>query len=158
MLTLLSSLFFVLGFPSHPSRSSSAQWLQIDPRRHTATLMVIAHFNDMNNGYNLNGGYNGNMTINIPESTRVTVTFINNAPHQFHSLALIGPHGLSATRPILAGASISAPLQGIIGPHSYAVFTFMTPNRPRHYRLACLRPGHLGYGMYLDLNVTPSNQ
>ncbi|OLZ12141.1 sulfocyanin-like copper-binding protein [Sulfobacillus thermosulfidooxidans] len=156
-MTVLSwFLHFMLFFTSHALRSSSPQWLRVDPTTHTAELMVIAHYNDMNNGYNLNGGYNGNMTINIPERTRVTVTFINNAPHQFHSLALIGPHGLSARHPILTGASISSPLQGI-APHSHAIFTFVTPNRPRHYRLACLRPGHLGYGMYLDLNVMPSN-
>lgn len=141
--------------PTTPSPSgSSSKFLSANPRSKTVTLTLIAGYNSANHGgFNFDGGYNGDMTVTIPVGYKVTVDFKNQA--QFpHSAAIIGPTGSSATGPTIKGASTPHPVTGT-APGGSATFSF-TPHTAGGYRIACLFPGHLLLGMYINLKVVSS--
>lgn len=141
--------------PAPPSTSVvSSKFFTANTSNKTATLTLIAGYNSANDqGFNFDGGYDGDMTVTIPVGYKVTVNFKNNASIP-HSAAIIGPTGTGQTGPIIPGATTPNPVQGT-APGGTATFSF-TPTTPGPYRIACLFPGHLQIGMYIDLKVVSS--
>ncbi|MHB1611368.1 MAG: sulfocyanin-like copper-binding protein [Sulfobacillus sp.] len=141
--------------PAAPTTTvTSSKFLSVNTSAKTATLSLIAGYNTSNDGgFNFDGGYDGNMTVTIPVGYNVTVNFKNSAQIP-HSAAVIGPTGNNATGPIISGATTPNPVLGT-APGGTATFSF-TPTKAGSYRIACLFPGHLVLGMYINLKVVSS--
>jgi hypothetical protein len=112
-------------------------WLSWDAARRTASLELVAGYNDANGGFNFDGYGRGKMLVRVPLGWRVVVT-CRNAASRRHSCALV--RGPQTTRPAFRGAATPTPTIGLKPGHS-ARFTF-TASRVGSYRIACLVPGH----------------
>jgi FtsP/CotA-like multicopper oxidase with cupredoxin domain len=114
-----------------------SHWLSWNSARKTASLTLIAGYNDANNGFNFDGYGRGRMLVHVPLGWRVTV-MCHNAASMRHSCAVVsGPLTVTSA---FRGASTPAPTVGLRSGQT-ARFRFEA-SRPGTYRIACLVPGH----------------
>jgi hypothetical protein len=127
----LVALSLAATAPPPPSR-----FLAVDPRRHQATITLIASYNSENGGFNFDG-YSRYLMWTVPRGWTVHVVCKNRGPLR-HSCAVVS--GADSTKPAFRGAATPQPLVGLEAGHT-SRFTFRA-SRTGVYRFACLVPGH----------------
>jgi Sulfocyanin (SoxE) domain len=133
-------------------------WMTVDAGAHKVTLDVIAGFNANNSSWNLNGDYEGDMTVVVPQGWRVEITFTNHdgdVPHSLVVMADPGPDNL----PLQAGREQAAfpraysksPEQGISAGDRDTI-SFKT-DKTGDFLWFCGVPGHGQSGMWIRFEV-----
>ena len=88
------------------------RWLKVAGSPKTVSLVLIAGYNDANNGFNFDGYGRGMLLVRIPLGWRVLVT-CRNASSLRHSCAVAS--GTQSTGPAFPGAATPAPIVGLLG-------------------------------------------
>lgn len=136
----------------------ASRWLSWNLSSHTATLTLIAGYNNALVGFNFNGYGKGQMVISVPVGYRVKVEFSNQGtlPHS----AVITP---SADKNLPSNFPLAFPSASSLNPGSGIVkgqtapFTFVA-NKVGSYALVCGVPGHADAGMWDIFKVTQGGQ
>ncbi len=137
-----------------PAGPRAGQFLKANVAQRTAVIAVDAGYNGANGGFNFDGYSFGKLVITVPEDYSVTVNFANDSGSMLHSVGLVKAGAANPAGPVIAGAATPDPTDGTV-PGGTASFHFKTPNAPHRFELACLVPGHIAVGMYVDFDVTP---
>lgn len=137
--------------PPVPHSPNPHTFMHDNIQHKTATLTMDADYNNENGGFDFDGYSFGELTIQMPENYTVTVNFTNDG-NMPHSVGLVKAGAENPTGPIIKGAAIPQAVAGL-PPGSTATFSFRTPSHPAHYELACLVPGHIAVGMYVNFDV-----
>jgi sulfocyanin len=152
-LLLVGSSSSYAGEPVVPS------WMSIDAGAHKVTMDVIAGFNPNNSSWNLNGDYEGDMTVVVPEGWRVEITFTNHdgdVPHSLVVMADPGPDNLplqaGREQAAFARAYSKSPEQGISAGDRDTI-SFKT-DKTGDFLWFCGVPGHGQSGMWIRFAVT----
>jgi Sulfocyanin (SoxE) domain len=119
-------------------------WLSFDAHAKTASLRLIASYNDVYGGFNFNGYGKGQVLVEVPLGWRVNVRCMNNSSSMRHSCAIV--RGVSGRTPALPGAASPASQNGL-PPRGAVAFSFLA-SRLGTYRIACLVPAHEQAGMW----------
>lgn len=137
--------------PAHTHKTPT--WLVWNSKTHTATLTLIAAYNNTLSGYNFDGYGKGKMTVSVPSGTKVNVVFSNDAPLP-HSAVFTPFAKMSSSNPPVAfkGASIPDASSGI-SKGTVDKFSFMA-NKVGKYAIVCTVPGHELIGMWDMFMVT----
>ena len=142
------------GAPVPTSRTAAPKWLTWNARTHTASLTLIAGYNNAVSGYNFNGYGNGKMTVTVPVGARVNVTFSNKSAALNHGFVVTpyADRNTSGSFPVaFKGASSANPttgtLKGKVEHHSFVA------NKAGKYAIVCAVPGHATSGMWDVLQV-----
>src|SRR4051794_35018224 len=122
-----------------PARAAATpSWVTWNAGTRTATVTVIAAYNQVGGGFNFDGYNNGGLTITVPHGARVTVNFTNKA--SFPHSVVITPYAkraLPAGFPTaFPGASTPNPTQGVAGNTKPQTFSF-TAAKDGAYALVC---------------------
>jgi hypothetical protein len=125
-----------------------AQFLRVDAGHRTATIALIAAYDDSNGGFNFDGYGRGELLVTVPKGWRVVVRCQNRSVVR-HSCAVVG--GPMATRPAFRGAATPDPAVGLTQ-GATSTFSFLA-SRVGAFRLACLVPGHEDARMWDVLRV-----
>ena len=133
--TLLAAALLLVLAPT--ASAGAGRWLSWNAAARTASLTLVAGYNDANNGFNFDGYGRGQLLVRVPLGWRVTVT-CRNAGSMRHSCAIV-PGAMTAV-PAFPGATTPDPVLGLKTGQT-ARFTF-TASRAGTYRIACLVPGH----------------
>lgn len=144
------------SLPAVPHSPNPASFMKFNASRKTATLTVDADYNNENGGFDFDGYSFGELTFRMPENYHVTVNFTNYGSMP-HSVGLVRAGANNPAGPVIPGAAVPQPLAGL-QPGGSATFHFETPAGPRHYELACLVPGHIEVGMYVNFDVVKAAQ
>ena len=112
------------------------QWLSWNDARRTASLELVAGYDDMNNGFNFDGYGRGKLLVRVPLGWWVVITCKNSASTR-HSCAVV--RGAQTIEPAFPGATIPGPVVGLLGGET-AHFAF-TAMRTGAYRITSLVPG-----------------
>jgi Sulfocyanin (SoxE) domain len=152
-----------LGLLLVGSNSSFAEqlvpsWMTVDAGGKKVTMDVVAGFNPNNSSWNLNGEYEGGMTVVVPQGWRVEITFTNHDGDVPHSIVVMADPG-GDNLPLQAGREQAAfpraysksPEQGIsAGDHDTVSFK---PDKPGDFLWFCGVPGHGQSGMWIRFSV-----
>jgi plastocyanin len=133
-------------------------WMTIDAGAKKVTMDVIAGFNANNSSWNLNGDYDGDMTVVVPKGWRVEITFTNHdgdVPHSLVVMADPGPDNL----PLQAGREQAAfsraysksPEQGISAGGQDTIS--FKADQTGEFLWFCGVPGHGQSGMWTRFSV-----
>ena len=146
--------------PAEAAAPAAADWFQIDEAGQTVTLNIVAGSTTDNNSWNINGYYNGNATVTVPEGYTVTVNFSTEDANMAHSLGVDErtgnfPPNISDPIPVFAGGISSDPtsLTSATMPGESESFSF-TADAAGEYTLVCYIPGHAVTGMWIHFNVS----
>ena len=108
MLKSLAAAFLLLATETWAAEEPLVpSWMTVDVSAQKVTMDVVAGFNPNNSNWNLNGYYEGDMTVVVPEGWRVEITFTNrdgDVPHSLVVMADPGPDNL----PLQAGREQAA--------------------------------------------------
>jgi hypothetical protein len=124
--------------------------ISADATTKTATLRLIAAYDDTYAGFNFDGYGKGQLLVDIPKGWRVEVSCKNDAGDVRHSCAVV--RGVSALAPAFRGWASRHPRVGL-APHSSTSFSFVATRRGS-FRIACLVPNHETAGMWDVLDIT----
>lgn len=125
----------VVSLPS-VAAPGGERWLTPAGSPRTVSLVLIAGYNDANNGFNFDGYGRGMLLLRIPLGWRVVVT-CRNASSLRHSCAVAA--GTQATGPAFPGAATAAPFVGLLGGR-VGRFAFVA-SRAGSYRVTSFVPG-----------------
>lgn len=133
--------------PEGPHRSLGFQV----PRRHDATVLLIASRTTTAAGFNFDGYAKGRLTITVPAGWTVHVVFENNGPLPHSVMVVPWSTKPTATHPTPAFAGATTPQARSETPKGGSSrFTFVARKK---YRLLCAVPGHDAAGMWDTLVV-----
>jgi FtsP/CotA-like multicopper oxidase with cupredoxin domain len=124
--------------------------LSVDSTTKTATLRLIAAYDDAYGGFNFDGYGKGQVLVDIPKGWRVEISCKNDANDMRHSCAVV--RGPGAAAPASPGWASSHATVGL-PPHGSTSFSF-TASRTGSFRIACLVPNHETAGMWDVLDIT----
>jgi sulfocyanin len=141
-----------------PASQATGRWLSWDAAAHTATLTLIAGYNDTQSGFNFNGAGNGRMVINVPVGAHVKVTFRNKGslPHSAVITAWRHRTSTSGFPAAFTGSGSPNPTSGLTAGTTQQ-FSFVAGTVGR-YALDCAVPGHAAAGMWDVFTVTQGGQ
>jgi hypothetical protein len=134
MLVVLASVESALS--ASAASPGVGQWLSWNDGRRTASLELVAGYDDMNNGFNFDGYGRGKLLVRVPLGWHVVITCKNSASTR-HSCAVV--RGPQTIEPAFPGATTAGPVVGLLGGET-ARFVF-TATRAGAYRLTSLVPG-----------------
>ena len=134
-------------------------WMTVDTGAQKVTMDVVAGFNPSNSNWNLNGYYEGDMTVVVPQGWRVEITLTNRDGDVPHSLVVMADPGAD-NLPLQAGREQAAfpraysrsPEQGISAGGQDTI-AFET-NETGDFLWFCGVPGHGQSGMWMRFAVT----
>jgi sulfocyanin len=134
-------------------------WMTVDAGAQKVTMDVVAGSNPNNSSWNLNGEYQGRMTVVVPQGWRVEITFTNHDGDVPHSLVVMEDPGAD-NLPLQAGREQAAfpraysksPEQGIsAGDHDTVSFK---ADETGDFLWFCGVPGHGQSGMWIRFSVS----
>jgi len=133
-------------------------WMTVDTGARKVTVDVVAGFNPSNSSWNLNGYYEGDMTVVVPEGWRVEITLTNRDGDVPHSLVVMADPGADSL-PLQAGREQAAfpraysrsPEQGMsAGDQDTMSFK---ADQTGEFLWFCGVPGHGQSGMWIRFTV-----
>jgi sulfocyanin len=135
-------------------KSPASRWLAWNAKTHTATLTLIAGYNNALGGFNFNGYGDGKMVIGVPVGTHVAVHFSNKGQVAHSTIFTPYARRTSTSGFPLAfrGASTTDPTSGIM-PGQAQRLSFVA-SKTGTYALVCGVPGHEAAGMWDVFKVT----
>ena len=140
-------------------------WVKNDPAAKTVAMEIVADWSQVarytkekvrTDIMDLNGYWDGNLTLIVPTGWEVKIEFMNHAGVVRHSLMVTPPYSPSempkklTAQDAVWGAYIDPP-EGIF-PQETAQLSFVARD-PGNYFLACARQGHLIDGQWIALEV-----
>jgi sulfocyanin len=133
-------------------------WFHADDAGKTIHMTITAGLTDAKNHWNFNGGYDGNMTITVPEGYAVTIDLVNKDPAMAHSLgisAVTSNFGIVEPTAAFEGAMTGDPtsMTDATLPGETETITF-TAGAAGSYSMVCFVPGHAAAGMWIHFNVS----
>lgn len=134
-------------------------WFHLDEANRSVHMIITAGATDVLNYWNFNGGYNGNMTITVPEGYAVTIEFKNADPNMAHSLGIMANPGSFGANvepsPVFEGAVTDNPtsMMDSTMPGEEETVSF-TATSAGQYAMVCFVPGHAATGMWINFNVS----
>lgn len=141
------------GSARHPSQTIS-RWLSWNAASHTATLTLIANYNNTLSGFNFNGYGDGKMVVSVPMGAHVDVHFSNkgSVPHSAVITFYTDRTSTSGIPDAFRGAHTPNPTSGTTAgsPQSFS----FTANKAGKYAIVCAVPGHDVAGMWDVFVVT----
>lgn len=150
-LALALPAFAAARHPSHAHKTPT--WLVWNNKTHTATLTLVAAYNNTLSGYNFNGYAKGQMTVSVPSGTKVNVVFSNDAPLPHSAVFTPFTKMSSSTIPVaFKGSESPNPTSGVAKGKAQK-FSFMA-NKVGKYAIVCAVPGHELIGMWDVFMVT----
>jgi sulfocyanin len=143
-----------LAAPLAPVRAAPPHWLTVHAKAHTATLTLIAGYDDALGGFNFNGYGKGKMIVSVPAGYRVHVVFSNRGkyPHSAVVVAYAHKGDVAGYTPAFRGAASPDAADGVMS-GTVQRFSFVA-NKVGTYALVCGVAGHEGVGMWDVLKVT----
>jgi len=137
-----------------PLVSKMLQWLVANTKARTATLTLIAGYNNARGGFNFDGYANGTMVVGVPSGYRVTVVYSNRGqyPHGVVITPYAKKNALTDFPLAFRGAASTDPANGVATGTAQR-FSF-TANRVGTYAIMCAVGGHEHAGMWDVLKVT----
>lgn len=140
--------------PLVPAHAAAPRWLVVNARKHTATLTLIAGYDDALGGFNFDGYGKGKMIVSVPAGYRVHVAFSNRGkyPHSAVVVAYAHRGDVAGYTPAFRGAASPDDANGVM-PGAVQRFSFVA-NKAGTYALVCGVSGHEGAGMWDVLKVT----
>ncbi|MHB1194934.1 MAG: sulfocyanin-like copper-binding protein [Longimicrobiales bacterium] len=133
-------------------------WFHADDAAKTIHMTITAGLTDAKNYWNFNGGFDGNMTITVPEGYAVTIDLVNKDPAMAHSLGIspvTSNFGIVEPAAAFEGAMTSDPasMTEATLPGETETITF-TAGAAGSYSMVCFVPGHAAAGMWIHFNVS----
>ena len=131
------------------------EFLSYDAQARTATLLLVAGYNGLNDALNYNGGAHGSQGVSVPLGWNVHVAITNRAADLQHSAIVVRqvlPPPEEMTTPAFAGALVARLEEGVAEGDSTS-FDFVA-ERVGRYMLACGVPGHAQGGMWMRFTVS----
>jgi sulfocyanin SoxE-like protein len=132
------------------------EFLSYDAQARTATLLLVAGYNGLNDALNYNGGAHGSQGVSVPLGWSVHVAITNRASDLQHSAIVVRqvlPPPEEMTTPAFAGALVARLEEGVAEGDTTS-FDFVA-DRVGRYMLACGVPGHAQGGMWMRFTVSP---
>ena len=158
MLKILAAALALSATSAAAAEQLVPSWMTVDAGAQKVTMDVVAGFNPNNSSWNLNGEYEGGMTVVVPQGWRVEITFTNHDGDVPHSLVVMADPG-SDHLPLQAGREQAAfpraysksPEQGIsAGDHDTISFK---ADETGDFLWFCGVPGHGQSGMWIRFEV-----
>ncbi len=130
------------------------RWLVANTKARTATLTLIAGYNNVGGGFNFDGYANGAMVVGVPSGYRVIVVYSNKGqyPHSVVITPYAKKNALTDFPLAFRGAASADPANGVATGTTQR-FSF-TANRVGTYAIICAVGGHEQAGMWDVLKVT----
>jgi hypothetical protein len=131
------------------------EFLSYDAQARTATLLLVAGYNGLNDALNYNGGAHGSQGLSVPLGWNVHVAVTNRASDLQHSAIVVRqvlPPPEEMTTPAFAGALVARLEEGVAEGDTTS-FDFVA-DRAGRYMLACGVPGHAQGGMWMRFTVS----
>jgi len=125
-----------------------AQFLRVDARTHTATVILVASYDGANNGFNFDG-YSRELMWTVPRGWTIRVVCKNRGPLR-HSCAVV--KNASSTQPAFPGASVRHPRVGL-APGQSSTFSFRA-TKAGLFRFASLVAGEENARMWDVLTIS----
>ena len=137
-----------------------SKWLSVDSVSKTATFQLTSGLTQLNGGLNFNGFNDGKLTLSVPAGWNVVIRFKNQDPNLTHSAEVVDtakPMPPGPVEPPAFPHAMSAKLMTGLASGDSDTFKFVA-NKPGAYMIFCGVPGHGLAGMWLRLNVSPSEK
>ena len=159
MLKTLAAALALIATSAAAAEQLVPSWMAVDAGAQKVTMDVVAGFNPNNSSWNLNGEYEGGMTVVVPQGWRVEITFTNHDGDVPHSIVVMADPGAD-NLPLQAGREQAAfpraysksPEQGIsAGDHDTVSFK---ADKPGDFLWFCGVPGHGQSGMWIRFSVS----
>lgn len=131
------------------------EFLSYDAQKKTATLLLTAGYNGLNDALNYNGGARGSQGVSIPLGWTVLVSITNHDSDLRHSAIVVRqmlPPPEEMPGPAFVGASVPQLEEGVAEGDT-ANFAFVADKRGR-FMIACGVPGHAQGGMWMRLTIS----
>lgn len=152
----------VAGSTAAPTASATTMpdWMHVDRSAKTVQLDVVAAQAGASSPFDFNGYTHGAATITVPQGYAVTIRFTNQDQAQPHSLSILDqvgdyPASFTNPQPAFPGAITSSPTSIEAGtkPGQSETLHF-TADKPGHYAMVCVMPGHAVAGMWVHFDVS----
>ena len=143
------------GYMALSAMRTDPEFMRYDAAARRVELTIIGRYDESNNGYNFNGGFNGSHRVTVPPGWRVAVTLVNGdvIPHSFALIRPVRWLPLQIDRPALPDAASREHQVGVRAGAREEGIEFVA-SQPGAYLIACGIPGHTAGGMYLRLAVS----
>jgi Sulfocyanin (SoxE) domain len=135
-------------------RPSASRWLSADSRARTATITLIAGYDERASGFNLDGAVKGGLLFAVPKGWTVRIRCVNRAAGRRYSCVLT--RGAGSSPPTVAALNALHPARGL-APMAAATFA-LGRLPPSLYRLAAVTGGRQPAGMWVVLKVSGSGR
>jgi len=133
--------------------------LTVDTVTKTATFQLVAGQTNLNSGLNFNGFNDGKLTLTVPQNWNVVIQFINKDPMLPHSAEIV-----DTTKPMPAGPvdptfarAMTTKLNNGLATGETDTFRFVA-NKAGSFLIFCAVPGHGLAGMWVRLQVSPTDK
>ena len=159
MLKTLAAALALIATSAAAAEQLVPSWMAVDAGAQKVTMDVVAGFNPNNSSWNLNGEYEGGMTVVVPQGWRVEITFTNQDGDVPHSIVVMADPGAD-NLPLQAGREQAAfpraysksPEQGTsAGDHDTVSFK---ADQTGDFLWFCGVPGHGQSGMWIRFSVS----
>jgi uncharacterized cupredoxin-like copper-binding protein len=142
----------MLGALPGPVRATHANepvWVRWDPASKTASVTIIAAYNEVGAGFNFDGYRVGQMTITVPLGAKVVVSYTNpsDVAHSVVITSYALRNQVGPFPPAFPGSSSPNPTSGVAKLKVPQVFSF-TASKVGTYAILCGVPGHAIGGMW----------
>ena len=131
------------------------EFLSYDAQARTATVLLVAGYNGLNEALNYNGGARGSQGVSVPLGWNVHVAVTNRDSDLQHSAIVVRqvlPPPEEMTTPAFPGAVVAQLEEGVPEGDTTS-FNFVAAKSGR-YMLACGVPGHAQGGMWMRFTVS----
>ena len=139
--------------PLGPTRVN--EFLSYDAQKKTASIMLTAGYNGLNDALNYNGGARGSQGVSVPLGWTILVSVTNRDSDLQHSAIVVRqmlPPPEEMPAPAFAGAAVRQ-LEDGVPEGDTASFEFVADKRGR-FMIACGVPGHAQGGMWMRLTIS----
>lgn len=135
-------------------RPSAERWLSVDAGTRTATITLIAGYDERANGFNLDGAVKGALLFSAPKGWTVRVRCVNRAADRRYSCVLT--RGAGSSPSAAPALNVLHPARGLAQGASTTFSLGRLP--PSLYRLAAVTGERQPVGMWVVLRVSPSGR
>jgi len=139
------------GYMTLSAMRTDPEFMRYDAAGRRVVLTIIGRYDESNNGYNFNGGFNGSHRVTVPLGWRVAVTVVNRdvIPHSFALIRPVRWLPLRIDRPALPGAASREHQVGVRTGAREEGIEFVAPHHNKLHRAAWLNEQRSRVGIAL---------
>ncbi len=142
---------------------TTPSWYTYDAAANSVTMTITAGSPEAANGWNFNGGINGDIDVVVPVGASVEITFVNDDMLMAHSLGISTTPGaqlpaiFTDPAPAFEGAMTAGAADQLASTLSGESETItFTADAAGDYTMVCYVPGHALVGMWIKFTVSAS--